>query len=330
MPLAANRELHDRAIPQAAGLWQFGVKAPLREIEVPPLQLAIDPAVGDVFDGRYARAEGLLGPTEFSALGRICQEFERRGCPPDNAVPFNLGALSRAITGHKSGTQRATLREALTTLMTTLVRIPGFNPTTQRIEGAIEFRGTLLAGVVTQSLWDEYEAVVRLADSAALRHDDDEAEQHRRRARQLSGAMRGEETMIALLPQWMGDRFRQFGGIVLDAGTHRALHKNHRNVALALEGLPWVADDGCERETAVVNLTMPVYESFGLRYDAIGECRRVLGRALNRILAADAAYDTLEVRRHPTRTRLNQLLAIRYTGALKQARLRERARGRGQ
>lgn len=328
MPLAENRELHDWAIPQGAALWQFGVKSPSREIEVPPLQLSIELGPDAVFDGRYARADGVLGTPEFSALGRICQEFQRRGCPHDNAVPFNLGALSRAITGHKSGTQRKILRDALDTLMTTLVRIPGFNPTTQRIEGSIEFRGTLLAGVVMQSLWEEYETVVRLADSAELRHDGDAAEHHRRRARQLSGSMRGEETMIAILPQWMGDRIRQFGGLVLDAETHRALRRNHRNVALALEGLPWVADEGCERETAVVDLTVFVYESLGLRYSVIGECRRVLDRALHRILEVDASYDTLEIRPHATRRRLNQLLAIRYTGALKQKRLRDRARGR--
>jgi hypothetical protein len=123
----------------------------------------------------------------------------------------------------------------------------------------------------------------------------------------------------------MGERIRQFGGIVLDAEAHRALRRNHLNVAIALEGLPYVSDDATALETTIVDLTRPVYEALGLRYEAIGESKRVLQRALERIVAVNPTYETLTIRPHPARKRLNQLVVVRYTGAARQQRLRQRA-----
>lgn len=137
--------------------------------------------------------------------------------------------------------------------------------------------------------------------------------------------MRGDDTWIAFLPQWMGDRIRRFGGIVLDAEAHRALRRNHLNVAIALEGLPYVPDDDADVETAIIDLTRVVYEALGLRYEAIGESKRVLQRALERILAVNPTYETLLIRPHPTRKRVNQLVAVRYVGVARQHRLRQRA-----
>lgn len=161
--------------------------------------------------------------------------------------------------------------------------------------------------------------------AARDRGDDVEATRHLADARLLEGKMRGDDTWIAFLPQWMGDRIRRFGGIVLDAEAHRALRRNHLNVAIALEGLPYIRDDQASLETAVVDLTRPVYEALGLRYEAIGESKRVLQRALERIIAVNPTYETLAIRPHPARKRLNQLIVSRYTGNERQKRLRQRA-----
>lgn len=203
--------------------------------------------------------------------------------------------------------------------------IPGFNPVTQRIEPGIEFEGNLLAGLVSQTVYREWEQAIAHSRAAEERGEPEEATRSLAEARRLEGKMRGDDTWIALLPQWMGDRIRRFGGIVLDADAHRSLRRNHLNVAIALEGLPYISDDEAALETAVVTLTRPVYEALGLRYEAIGESKRVLQRALERIFAVNPSYETLQIRAHPTRKRLNQLLVVRYTGSARQHRLRERA-----
>ena len=203
--------------------------------------------------------------------------------------------------------------------------IPGFNPATQRIEPGIEFEGNLLAGLVSQSVYREWEQVMARSRSAEARGEPDEASRQLAAARKLEGQMRGDDTWIAFLPQWMGDRIRRHGGIALDAEAHRALRRNHLNVAIALEGLPYVRDNDRGLETATVDLTRAVYEGLGLRYAAIGESKRVLHRAIERILAVNPTYETLAIRSHPTRKRVNQLVVVRYTGAGRQQRLRDRA-----
>ncbi len=323
MPL--QRELIDWSIPQTAGIWQFGDPSPSPEIEVLPLQLALDAGTDGHPEGRRARAEGVLAELEFSVLGRLCQEFQRTGCPENNAVYFNPGALSQAIAGHRSGTKRQQLKAAIRNLRATAVVIPGFNPATQRIEPGVEFEGNLLAGLLSQTVYREWEETMVRSREAEDRGDVVEATRHLANARLLEGKMRGDDTWIAFLPQWMGDRIRRFGGIVLDAEAHRALRRNHLNVAIALEGLPYVRDDQASVETSVVDLTRPVYEALGLRYEAIGESKRVLQRALERIIAVNPSYATLAIRPHPARKRLNQLIVSRYTGNERQQRLRQRA-----
>jgi hypothetical protein len=323
--LPLQRELIDWSIPQTAGLWQFGDPNPSPEIEVLPLQLALDAGDDGNPEGRRARAEGVLAELEFSVLGRLCQEFQRTGCPENNAVYFNPGALSQAIAGHRSGTKRQLLKAAVRNLLATAVVIPGFNPATQRIEPGIEFEGNLLAGLVSQSVYREWEQTMTRSRAAEARGDTDEATRQLANARKLEGKMRGDDTWIAFLPQWMGDRIRRYGGIALDAEAHRALRRNHLNVAIALEGLPYISDGDAGRETAVVDLTRAVYEALGLRYEAIGESKRVLHRALERILAVNPTYETLTIRPHQTRKRVNQLVVVRYTGVARQQRLRERA-----
>jgi hypothetical protein len=323
--LPLQRELIDWSIPQTAGIWQFGDPNPSPEIEVLPLQLALDASADTQPEGRRARAEGILAELEFSVLGRLCQEFQRTGCPENNAVYFNPGALSQAIAGHRSGTKRQQLKAAIRNLRATAVVIPGFNPATQRIEPGIEFEGNLLAGLVSQTVYREWEEAMTRSRAAAERGETDEAERHQAEARKLEGKMRGDDTWIAFLPQWMGERIRQFGGIVLDAEAHRALRRNHLNVAIALEGLPYVRQADGSTETAIVDLTRPVYEALGLRYEAIGESKRVLQRALERILAVNPTYETLTIRPHPKRKRVNQLLVARHTGPARQQRLRQRA-----
>lgn len=322
--LPLQRELIDWSIPQTAGIWQFGDPNPSPEIEVLPLQLALDAGINSHPEGRRARAEGVLAELEFSVLGRLCQEFQRTGCPENNAVYFNPGALSQAIAGHRSGTKRQQLKAAIRNLRATAVVIPGFNPATQRIEPGIEFEGNLLAGLVSQTVYREWEEAMTRSREAEARGDDGDAALYLADARRLEGRMRGDDTWIAFLPQWMGDRIRRFGGIVLDAEAHRALRRNHLNVAIALEGLPYIDDDG-DVETAVVDLTRAVYEALGLRYEAIGESKRVLQRALDRIIAVNPTYQTLAIRPHPARKRVNQLVVGRYTGPERQRRLRERA-----
>ncbi len=323
--LPLQRELIDWSIPQTAGIWQFGDPNPSPDIEVLPLQLALDAGIDSHPEGRRARAEGVLAELEFSVLGRLCQEFQRTGCPENNAVYFNPGALSQAIAGHRSGTKRQQLKAAIRNLRATAVVIPGFNPATQRIEPGIEFEGNLLAGLVSQTVYREWEETMTRSRAAEDRGELSEAARHLADARRLEGRMRGDDTWIAFLPQWMGDRIRRFGGIVLDAEAHRALRRNHLNVAIALEGLPYVDDDQGNVETAVVDLTRPVYEALGLRYEAIGESKRVLQRALDRIVAVNPTYQTLAIRPHPARKRINQLVVVRYTGPERQRRLRERA-----
>jgi hypothetical protein len=323
--LPLQRELIDWSIPQTAGIWQFGDPNPSPDIEVLPLQLALDAGHDKHPEGRRARAQGVLAELEFSVLGRLCQEFQRTGCPENNAVYFNPGALSQAIAGHRSGTKRQQLKAAVRNLLATAVVIPGFNPATQRIEPGIEFEGNLLAGLVSQSVYREWEQTMARSRAAAERGEHDDADRHLADARKLEGKMRGDDTWIAFLPQWMGDRIRRHGGIALDAEAHRALRRNHLNVAIALEGLPYVRDNQTGRETATVDLTRAVYEGLGLRYEAIGESKRVLHRALERILAVNPTYATLAIQPHPTRRRVNQLAVVRYTGAARQQRLRDRA-----
>ncbi len=84
MPL--QRELIDWSIPQTAGIWQFGDPNPSPEIEVLPLQLALDAGTDGHPEGRRARAEGVLAELEFSVLGRLCQEFSGPAAP--RTTPF--------------------------------------------------------------------------------------------------------------------------------------------------------------------------------------------------------------------------------------------------
>ena len=315
-PYPLQRELVDWSLPQSTGLFQFGVRSPVRDIEVLPLRIAMtvgeDP--GSSAPGPRARAyAGVLADMEFRALGRFCAGFMELGCPEDYAVPFNPGSLTRAITGQdKPGSvKRGRLMSAIDNLVTTKVVIPGFNPTTQEVGVESEFHGTLLQGVVAQRCYGEY---MRARERG-----------NEREAARLAGSLRGESTWVAILPSWMGDRIRRLGGVVLDAKAQRSLRGNQRNVALGLEGLPYVRDGDQSAETALVSLTEAVYDSLGLRHTEMGQRRRALQRALDRIVEVDATYKTLSIRTHPASGRLNQLVAVRYFGAARQRRLRQRA-----
>ena len=222
---------------------------------------------GSSAPGPRARAyAGVLADMEFRALGRFCAGFMELGCPEDYAVPFNPGSLTRAITGQdKPGSvKRGRLMSAIDNLVTTKVVIPGFNPTTQEVGVESEFHGTLLQGVVAQRCYGEY---MRARERG-----------NEREAARLAGSLRGESTWVAILPSWMGDRIRRLGGVVLDAKAQRSLRGNQRNVALGLEGLPYVRDGDQSAETALVSLTEAVYDSLGLRHTEMGQRRRALQR----------------------------------------------------
>ena len=298
-----TRSMIESPVQHSAGIFQFGTNRLFPSVEA--LTLA----------GAMATAHGApLGDREFDVHTWLRHEFVKLGTPEDNAVPFTGYAVARALYGNQGGKDRKLITHALTNLTRALVTIPGFDASTGEISpDAVSHDLRLLEGVVTRGHYRQFVAALKRGESPT---NADFAELTK---------MRGDATMIAMLPKWSADAIRAGHSRPLDLDAQRELGGVAKRVWVQLDAQTFTEDPtNPEHENYVLELDRERYSALGLQHRRPVDRKRYLTKALQRIRTVDPTYTEATVELHPNRQGTHILNVTRCYGKTRDKRLHQR------
>ena len=301
-----KRSYAQRDIAQAAGIFQFGTKRLQENVEVVSMYGVLASVAGAALSDR-----------EFDVETWINQRFRDNGCPDDDIVDASGSEIVRDLYGHKSGTRRKQVLQALDRLVEATVTLPGIDPTTGALDPTKVERAHLIERIVT------------------------DADLRRWKAAQIAGEpitfatvaqMRGNPTLTIQLPRWKAAALRAGHGSTLDRDVQRELGGGAKRVWVQLEAQAYVQlSDPPEHETLSLELDDDTYAAFGMNHGRARDRRRYLDEVLKRISHVDPTYVELTIASAASDSPTShELHVLRCTGETRQRKLRVRAQERRQ
>jgi hypothetical protein len=217
-----------------------------------------------------------LSMRDLAVLAAAAERLPPEGKPD---APMTLYRLGQAVYGRPpDGRDRRQLYESLERLSSITLDLPGYDITTNRIVG-------LMGG----SRW------VSLVEGVYVEH-----QRLRLVTPQELGALKGQVNLRVRFALWYADQIRAGYVTYLDLATFRALGGGLAARVWAFLEAEQFDPKGDDIETKALGLGEPMLQALGLnRYGRSQDARVRLRRGCARIVAQDARYELLEVRRGP-------------------------------
>jgi hypothetical protein len=301
--LPLRRSYAQREVAHAAGIFQFGTKRLQENIEVISMYGVLASVTGAALSDR-----------EFDVETWINQRFRDEACPEDDTVVTSGSEIVRDLYGHKSGTRRRQVLEALDRLVEATATLPGIDPTTGEVDPTRVERAHLIERIVTD------------ADLKRWKHAQEAGEPMTFAS---VARLKGNPTLTIQLPRWKVAALRAGHGKTLDRDVQRELGGGAKRVWVQLEAQAYVQlRDVPEHEVLSLELDDDTYAAFGMNHDRPRDRRRYLTQVLDRIKEVDPTYLEFEIAQISAMPPQHGLHVLRCTGETRQRRLRERARER--